>query len=108
MGRKLTDAQFDELFDTYRYTAWRLEPRDRYHTETSAEPLRRYLAGELTDYSFMDRWTGEVRSWNSEGKRMSRVHAYLQLFTEYANSAVYGAAARTLISRVLSELSTSS
>jgi transcriptional regulator with XRE-family HTH domain len=34
----------------------------------------------------------------------SEISAYLQLFAEYANSAVYGAAASALITRVLSEL----
>ncbi len=35
----------------------------------------------------------------------SEIRAYLQLFTGYAEAAVYGAAARALITRVLSELS---
>jgi hypothetical protein len=89
MGRRLTDKQFDDLFDTYRYTARRLEPRDGYNTETSAEPLRRYLAGELTDYSFMDRWTGEVRSWISEGKRMARVRVVSEPLTDNARFSLH-------------------
>ncbi|MGH3926878.1 MAG: DUF6879 family protein, partial [Pseudonocardiaceae bacterium] len=62
MGRALTEQQWDALFDTYRYTARRLEPRDRYNTQNS-ERRQRFLAGELTDYSFMDNWTGKVRAW---------------------------------------------
>jgi len=35
MGRPLTDEQWEALFDTYRYTARRREPRDRYNTDNS-------------------------------------------------------------------------
>ncbi|MGH3900566.1 MAG: DUF6879 family protein [Pseudonocardiaceae bacterium] len=84
MGGKLTDEQFDELFETYRYTARRLEPRDCYHTETSTEPRRRYQAGELSNYTFMDRWTGKVSRWSAQGKRMVRVRVITEPLTEDA------------------------
>lgn len=84
MGRPLTEEQWGALFDTYRYTARRLEPRDRYNTGYSAEPLRRYLTGEPVDYSFMDRWTGEVRAWRAQGKRMARVRVVTEPLTDNA------------------------
>jgi Domain of unknown function (DUF5753) len=37
----------------------------------------------------------------------SEISVYLQLFAEYAKTAVYGAEARALITQVLSEISTS-
>lgn len=83
MGR-LTDEEWHSLFKTYRYSARRLEPRDRYNTRYSTEPLRRYLAGELVDYSFMDRWTGDVRRWSATGKRMSRVRVVTEPLTDDA------------------------
>jgi Family of unknown function (DUF6879) len=84
MGGKLTDEQFDELFETYQYTARRLEPRDCYNTGRSTEPKRRYQAGELTDYSFMDSWTGKVSRWSTHGKQMARVRVVTEPLTEDA------------------------
>jgi hypothetical protein len=37
----------------------------------------------------------------------SEISVYLQLFAEYAKTAVYGAEARALMTQVLSEISTS-
>lgn len=44
----------------------------------------RYLAGELTDYSFMDNWTGEVRARSAQGKRMSRVRVVTEPLSDDA------------------------
>ncbi|MFN2495882.1 MAG: DUF6879 family protein [Pseudonocardiaceae bacterium] len=83
MGRALTEEQWDALFDTYRYTARRLEPRDRYNTE-SAERRRQFLSGELTDYSFMDNWTGKIRAGRVQGKRMMRVRVVTEPLSDDA------------------------
>ncbi|MGH3941911.1 MAG: DUF6879 family protein [Pseudonocardiaceae bacterium] len=84
MGRLLTEEQWSALFDTYRYTARRLEPRDRYNTEYSVEPLRRFLTGEPVDYSFMDRWIEEVSSRRAQGKRMARVRVVTEPLNDNA------------------------
>lgn len=84
MGRPLTEQQWKALFETYRYTARRLEPRDRYNTGLSTEALGRYLAGEPVDYSFMDRWTGQVSGWRAQGKRMARVRVVTEPLTDDA------------------------
>jgi hypothetical protein len=84
MGRPLTHEQWRALFETYRYTARRLEPRDRYNTGLSTEALGRYLAGEPVDYSFMDDWTSDVHAWRAQGKRMARVRVVTEPLTDYA------------------------
>lgn len=84
MGRPLTNEEWHSLFYTYRYTARRLEPRDRYNTGYSIEPLWQYLAGDLVDYSFMDRWLGDVRARTAEGKRMARVRVVTEPLTDDA------------------------
>ncbi len=89
MGRQLTDELFDELFETYRYTARRLEPRDRYNTGYSSEPMRRYLAGEPVDYSFLDSWTGGVRARTAQGKRMTRVRVVTEPLTDYVRYSLH-------------------
>lgn len=89
MGRQLTGKQFDELFDNYQYTARRLEPRDRYNTGLSTEPLQHYLAGELSDYSFMNRWTGKVGGWAAQGKRMARVRVVTEPLTDNARFSLH-------------------
>jgi len=83
MGRPLTEEQWNALFDTYRYTARRLEPRDRYNTGTG-ENRRLFLAGELSDYSFMDDWTSEVRARSAQGKRMTRVRVVTEPLSDDA------------------------
>ncbi|MGH4019915.1 MAG: DUF6879 family protein [Pseudonocardiaceae bacterium] len=89
MSQKLTDEQWGELFETYRYTARRLEPRDRYNTDYSAEPRRRYLAGEPVDYSFMDVWTGRVSGWRDQGKQMARVRVVTEPLTDAARFSLH-------------------
>lgn len=83
MGRPLPQEQWSALFDTYRYTARRLEPRDRYNTENS-ERRQRFLTGELTDYSFMDDWASARRAGRAQGKRMTRVRVVTEPLSDDA------------------------
>ncbi|MGH3799104.1 MAG: DUF6879 family protein [Pseudonocardiaceae bacterium] len=39
----------------------------------------------MTDYSFMDRWTGKVSRWSTQGKRMARVRVVTEPLTEDAH-----------------------
>ncbi|RZS44594.1 hypothetical protein EV193_101470 [Herbihabitans rhizosphaerae] len=74
MGRTLTDGEVNDLFESYRYTARRLEPRDTYNTKPEDESRRQlYAAGQLTDFSYLDPWVDKVSGWRSRGKRIQRV-----------------------------------
>lgn len=84
MGRPLTEEQWRALFDTYRYTARRLEPRDQYNSGNSAETRAQFLAGELTDYSFLDNWIGKVQARTGQGKRMARVRVVTEPLSDDA------------------------
>ncbi|MDQ3153745.1 MAG: hypothetical protein M3R63_19200 [Actinomycetota bacterium] len=91
MGRQLTGEQWTALFETYRYTARRLEPRDCYNTDPSPELLRRFLAGGQVDYSFMDTWAGRVNRWRAEGKWMARVRVVTEPLTADARFSLHAA-----------------
>jgi hypothetical protein len=74
MRRRISRDEVLDLFENSKYTARRLEPRDTYNADPEDEDLRRrYIAGELTDFSYMDDWVADLKRWRSRGKRIQRV-----------------------------------
>lgn len=85
MGRMLSLDEWQALFDDYRYTARRLEPWDTYNAKPEdREHRRQYLAGELTDFSYMDRWVDRLTGWRAQGKRMQRVRVVTEPLSDDA------------------------
>lgn len=85
MGRRIPRQEVLDLFEDYKYTARRLEPRDTYNTDPDDELRRRqYLAGELTDFSYMDDWVERLTRWRSQGKRMQRVRVVTEPLSDDA------------------------
>lgn len=89
MRRSIDRAEFGLLFETYSHTAFRLEARDRYNEGYTPEPMRRYLAGEPMDYTFMDVWTDAVRAAVEQGKRMERVRIVSEPLTDYVRYSMH-------------------
>lgn len=84
MRRPMTEDEFHRSFRSYRHTARRLEPRDRYNTATGTDDLvSQYLDGRLKDFSYMNRWTAEVRSGRAQGKLMQRVRIVTEPLSDY-------------------------
>ncbi|MGH3647288.1 MAG: DUF6879 family protein [Micromonosporaceae bacterium] len=87
MGRVLNDDEWESLFDQIKYTAFRLELQPAYDVSYEQEPLRRYLAGELTDpWKYKDEtheWCRLVSALTQRGGRMERVRVFEDPPTDY-------------------------
>ena len=57
----------------FEHTAFRLEVRRRYNPSYEDESLRRFLAGEPVDLSWMQDWLRMVREAAAAGRRFARV-----------------------------------
>ncbi|MGB3438377.1 MAG: DUF6879 family protein [Actinophytocola sp.] len=64
---------FRKLFREFKYTAFRLEVRDRYDDPHENESVRKFLAGEPDDLEWSDTWLQIVREGRAQGRTFSRV-----------------------------------
>lgn len=88
---QLTDVEFQQLFTTFEYTAFRLEVRDRYNVPYEAESLRRFLAGEPDEDRQKRPWLDMIRGITAEGKRFERVRVVSVPLTDYCRFLYVGA-----------------
>jgi hypothetical protein len=79
----LSRAEFEGLFDTFTASAWRLEIQGVYDEPEEREPLRRFLAGEPDDLSWMADWFAWIRTITRAGKRFGRVRVLTDPMTDY-------------------------
>jgi hypothetical protein len=85
----VSGRDFFEFVTSYRYTAFRLEVRDRYNTPSEVEPVRRFLAGEPDDDAWMDDWTGMVLRRTLAGQRMERVRIVTEPWSDYTRFGLH-------------------
>jgi hypothetical protein len=69
----LQGEAFDELFRSFKRTAFHLELQDSYHTPEEAGPFDLYLAGQPDDYAWHQPWLTLVRQATMAGKQVTRV-----------------------------------
>lgn len=85
----LVGDDFDALFDSYEYTAFRLEVRDSYlGVVYEPEPYRKFLAGEPDDGLWLKPWCDGVRARATAGKTMARVRVVSRPMGDYARYSV--------------------
>ncbi|PAU47770.1 DUF6879 family protein [Streptomyces albireticuli] len=65
--------EFDEMFETFKYTAWRLETRRAYQSDEESETYRRFSRGLDAAYDLDDPWCSSRREQTALGKRFERV-----------------------------------
>ncbi|MEV5506001.1 DUF6879 family protein [Streptomyces orinoci] len=65
--------EFDEMFETFEHTAWRLETRGAYRSDEETETYRRFVRGEDAGYDLDDAWCVSRRQQSALGKRFERV-----------------------------------
>jgi hypothetical protein len=65
--------EFDQPFQTFKRTAFRLEALDRYAVPIEEEPVRRFLAGEPVDLGWLTPYLTLVQHARAAGKRYQRV-----------------------------------
>ncbi|WP_371780384.1 DUF6879 family protein [Streptosporangium subroseum] len=80
----MSGDDFVSLFSSFTDSAFRLETRERYHlAKDEEEPLRRFLAGESDDMSWMDGWFDLMRDHKAHGRSVSRVRVVSRPFSDY-------------------------
>jgi hypothetical protein len=75
-------GEFDRLFQTFEHTAFRLEALDRYAVPIEEEPVRRFLAGEPVDTSWLTPYLMLVQRATAAGKRFQRVRMVSEPLTD--------------------------
>lgn len=68
----LQGEAFDELFRTFRQSAFHLEVQDAYHTPEEAGPFDLFVAGKADDFAWLQPWLTLMRQATSAGKSITR------------------------------------
>lgn len=77
-------AAIDELFRTFKATAWRLEVRTSYGLLAEDQPFQDFLTGKTSDTSWFTPWLDLMREQiKQQGKRVERVRVIDQPPSEY-------------------------
>ena len=87
MGRRIEDvtsAEFDALFTSFKYTAYRLETLQAYDVSYEVEPFQAFMAGHPRPAdSSKDQWVGMIKAAVEAGKVFQRVHVVIEPLTAY-------------------------
>ena len=76
----------NELFASFRYSAFRLEALDWYNTDFEIEPLQAWLAGRSLPLGpFYTQWLDIVSDAAAAGKTMQRVHVITEPLSAYVH-----------------------
>ncbi|MFB6677160.1 DUF6879 family protein [Streptomyces sp. NPDC056390] len=71
---KLIDLEeFGRLFETFEHTAWRLETRGRYQSDTEDPTYEEFVRAGRFDLDTDDEWSQLMRRQTSAGKTVGRV-----------------------------------
>jgi hypothetical protein len=86
-GALITGEEFGQLFQSFKYTARRLEGRGRYNDPEEEVALQRFLNGQAEDQEYVadrDYWLdGTVRPAVAAGKIFQRVRLVADPLTQY-------------------------
>lgn len=85
----LTDPEFDQLFTTFGFTAFRLEVRNRYDVPYETESIRKFLAGEMDERVQKRPWLDMIHAITSKGKRFERVRVVTVPLTDYSRYGLW-------------------
>jgi len=75
--------EFVQFARSYQHTAYRLEVRDSYADPGEADHVRRFLAREQPDDSWMEDWMGLILRRTLEGQRIGRVRVVSEPWSDY-------------------------
>ncbi|GAA3149141.1 hypothetical protein GCM10010521_40710 [Streptomyces rameus] len=65
--------EFEDLFRTFKHTAWRLEMRQRYASDETTDTYRQFLETGAAQWDPDDPYCELIRSQTAQGKRVERV-----------------------------------
>jgi Family of unknown function (DUF6879) len=87
MGTRITSVTspaFDELFRSFKHTAYRLETLQAYDVSYEIEPYRAFLAGRPRPQdASKNAWTAMLAASAAAGKIVQRVHLLHEPLTDY-------------------------
>lgn len=86
----VSGEDFNDLFQQYRYTAWRLETRTFYGVLHENEPFQRWLSGDDSDIAWFKPWLRMMRAELATGKRMERVRLIDDPPSDYLRWELWG------------------
>lgn len=65
--------EFENLFRTFKHTAWRLETRRRYASDEQDDTYRQFVENGVAQWDTDDPYCELIRSQTAQGKRVERV-----------------------------------
>lgn len=83
MPELVRGQDFADLFTSFTRSAWRFETQLTYAEDYEQAELRRFLAGESLDVSYLAEWLDMVRAATDMGKRFGRVRVVTKPLTDY-------------------------
>lgn len=79
----LTDEDWQQFFDSFTRSAWRLELHSVYTMPQEQEAIARFRAGERLPDSHRSAWMDRVAGYAATGRRIGRVHVVRRPLSEY-------------------------
>ncbi|MBT2491412.1 hypothetical protein J7E96_23380 [Streptomyces sp. ISL-96] len=73
LARIIDLVEFEELFRTFKYTAWRLETRKRYASDETTDTYRQFIETGTAQWDLDDPYCTMIRAQTEQGKRVERV-----------------------------------
>jgi hypothetical protein len=79
----LKGDEFENLFRTFKRSAFHLELKDSYNTSEERGPFAKFLAGETDDFSWHQPWLSLVREVTHAQRAIKRVRIVSVPHTDY-------------------------
>ncbi|MGI5286034.1 DUF6879 family protein [Nonomuraea polychroma] len=80
---RLEGDAWQEFFDTFKHSAFRLETRAVYTMPGERDTYQRFLNGEAPTGGHAAEWTEKVRNYRATGRTVGRVHVVTRPLSEY-------------------------
>lgn len=81
--------EFNELFETFEHSLFRLEELPEYRTGGEDEPLRLWRAHAEPPASIKNTpWQQDLRKWKAQHKKMQRVRVLKAPLTDYVRMSI--------------------
>lgn len=79
----IDEDAFDQLFESFEHTAFRLETQEQYVEDDEDESLQQFLGGDPVDESWIEEWGTYIQSLVAAGKRFERVRVVSEPHSDY-------------------------
>jgi hypothetical protein len=79
----MTDDEFHKLFDTFKYSAYRLETLPQYLVDEERDDYAAFLAGKPPPPDNLAEWLSLIKDAKRDGKTVTRVHIFPKQLTPY-------------------------